>query len=100
MHNLRNGNERRIAKSASLDQDFQSAPIAFVREICFKHIEADFIGQRLVPFCRNKLELRGWIDEATDKPRTRHPVDVNSLPRNPSFTEQVFTPKLACAVRS
>src|SRR4030095_2248054 len=60
---LRNGNERRIAESTSPDQDFQSAPITLVREFCFEHVKTHFIWQWFVTFCRNKLQLRGWIDE-------------------------------------
>src|SRR5439155_17197454 len=80
----------RIIDSCPLNQNFQSAAVTLMCELCLEHIEAQLIGQWLISFWRNKLEAGARIDEATDEPCARHPVDVDAFASNPGLALQIL----------
>src|SRR5260370_6290969 len=81
-----------VGRQAS-DKNLECAAIALVRELGIEHVESDLALFRAIAARRNELEFRVGVDEALDKPRASHPIDMNPLASDPdalSIIGQVF----------
>src|SRR5713226_3039572 len=74
----------RLVELQTLEQHLEGAAIAFVSEIGLEHVKADFPFLRLIPSRGNEFEFGFGIDKAPDQPGARHPIDTNSLARDPN----------------
>ena len=66
-----------------LDKCLERAVFATVAEVHPEHVEGNPVARHGVPVGR-KSEAGLPVDEATDEPRRRHPVDAGSRPRAPT----------------
>ena len=68
VHDLADRNQRGVLETRATQQHFVSAAIAFMGELRFEHVEAEFPWLRTITLGLNKLECRLWVDEAADQP--------------------------------
>src|SRR5262245_57734780 len=83
MHDLADRLKRAIREREFLEQHFERAAIAFVRELALEHVESELTLKGSILRRRNELELCLAIDESTDQPSAGHSVDENSGARHP-----------------
>src|SRR5215470_16260511 len=91
MNNFGDWSKSRIIEAGSLDQNFQRAAIAFMRELGLEHVETKFVRQWLVSLCGNELKLCIRINEAADQPRACHAIYVDAFTGNPDLSLQVLS---------
>src|SRR5262245_7089272 len=82
MDDLADRRQRGVAKAHPLDEHLERATVADVRELGLEHVEAELAWLGQVPLRRHELHLCVGIDEATDEPRTRDPIDVHAGARD------------------
>src|SRR5258705_106489 len=85
VYDLRDRRERGVVDAEAIDQHLEGAPVPFVRELRFEHVEADLARERSVTFSGDELEAAFRIDEAADEPGAGHAVDVNPLAGDPGL---------------
>ncbi len=77
----------RVVQLQMLKQHLEGAAIAFVGEIGLEHVEADFPLLGLIPPRGNEFEFGLRIDKALNQPGACHPINVNSLARDPNASQ-------------
>src|SRR6266545_847832 len=75
--------QRWIRQPEPLDEHFERAELAFVRELRLEHVEAELALLGPVVLRRHELEARLPVDELQDEPGARHPVHLDPGARDP-----------------
>src|SRR5262249_10841297 len=90
MNDLGDRTEGAVLEPRSRDEDLEGALVTVVGELRLEHVEADLARLGTIPAGGNELEPRVRVDEATDEPGARDPVDVDALPGDPRPTAQLL----------
>ena len=72
-----------VLEAEPVQQRLERAPVAFVRELALEHVEAELTGHGPVGLRTDEAEPRVRVDESTDQPGARHPVDEHAFARDP-----------------
>ena len=92
MNDFRELAERGIGRTESRNERLECAPVAFVSEVRFGHVEAQLARSR--GFTRaHEAELRLAVDEPLNKPRAGDPVDQDTPARHPGATAMRRRPR-------
>src|SRR5437667_511075 len=95
VHDFRNRHEGAVVEAEARHKDLKSAEVAVVRELSFKHVEAELLSLRLVALGRHELDAGVGVDKPANQPGARDAVDVNALSSHPDTTLKVFKPAVA-----
>ena len=79
VNDLTDGVERRIGKTGSRQENFESAAVALMSEFGLEHIEAQLARLRGIAFARHELEPGILVNKTADEPGRCDPVDIHVL---------------------
>src|SRR5437764_47527 len=77
--------ERAIVRTESRNERLERAPIAFVSEVRFGHVEAQLARSRRFSGA-DEAKVRLGVDEPLNEPCTGDPVDQDTSTRHPGAT--------------
>ena len=75
--------QRRVVGSPAGEQHLERAHLALVRKLGVEHVEAELAGGWNVSLGLDIFELRVGVDEPSNQPGARDPIDVNALAGDP-----------------
>ena len=85
---FRDGAKRGIFQCAALEQHFERALVALVRELGLEHVEAQFARMRAIPLAGYEFESSLRIDKAADQPGAGDAIHIDALPCDPGPVAQ------------
>src|ERR1700751_1631478 len=83
MDDLGDGAQRRVLQRAPLQQHFERAFVALVRELGLEHVEAQLAFVGAIALAGYEFEMRLGGDEAPYQPSAGDAIDVYALSRDP-----------------
>src|SRR5215510_9259574 len=88
MDDFRDGAQRRVLQRAPLQQHFERAFVALVRELGLEHVEAQLAFVGAIALAGYEFEVRLGIDETPYQPSAGDAIDVYALSRDPGPVAQ------------
>ena len=86
MNDLTDFIQRWIVRDERLHKSLKRARVPDMRVFGFEHIESELAGLMCVALRIDKVKPRSTIDESTNEPCARDPVDMNILTGDPCRT--------------
>src|SRR5216684_3380923 len=87
--NLSQSRERWVFDPGPDHQRLEGAAVFLVGEVPVNHVEADLLRRHLVCPGIDEAKAGLWIQKASDEPRRRDAIHLDSPPRHPGSPDQV-----------
>src|SRR5262245_40905074 len=88
MDDFRDGAQRRVLQRAPLQQHFERAFVALVRELGLEHVEAQLAFVGAIALAGYEFEVRLGVDETPYQPSAGDAIGVYALSRDPGPVAQ------------